>query len=236
MLSKTRAIALHNVKYGESSLIVTMYTEKYGRLGCIAGSVRSVHKKSRFPANLFQPLTLLEMEIYYKQNREIQRLKEIACPFHFTTLPFSITKSSIALFLAEVLFVTLREEESNPPLFDFLFHSVQLLDSKEEGIQNFHLLFLLHLSRYLGFFPEQLGSHVYGGKLSADLRPFGQLPKEALEALVSMIHVSAGFPEAIRLGNLSRSQILDSLIAYYAMHVEGMNRIKSLQILKDVYS
>ena len=86
MLNKTRAIVLHHVRYGETSIIITFYTEKYGRLACMANGVRS--RKARFPAILFQPLTIVDTDFYYRQNREIQRIKEASCPVHlqFNTL------------------------------------------------------------------------------------------------------------------------------------------------------
>jgi DNA repair protein RecO (recombination protein O) len=231
MLSKTRAIALHHIKYGESSLIVTLYTEKLGRLTCLAHGVRA--KNTRFPVTFFQPLTLLEAEIYHKQNRDIHRLKELNCPFHFSTVPFSIIKSSMALFLAEVLFITLREEESNPTLFDYLFNSFQLLDTKEEGIQNFHLLFLLHFTKYLGFFPADLEN--INANLSPDLQAFKNLPAEAESWLITMLHTSPASPEKLQLTHALRRCLLDSIVHYYSTHLEGMNRLRSLQVLKEVF-
>src|SRR5512133_3092423 len=137
MLIKTRAIVLHHVKYGESSLIVTLYTERHGRMTCMVSGIRS--KKTHLSLTFFQPLTLLEAEIYYRPNREVHRLKELSCPFHYTSIPFAITKSTISLFIAEILWLTLREEEANEELFNFLFHAFQLLDTKDEGVANFHL-------------------------------------------------------------------------------------------------
>ena len=233
MLNKTRAIVLHHIKYGESSLIVTLYTEKYGRLACMVKGIRS--KKTRFPVTLFQPLTLLETVIYYKQNREVHRIKEVSCPFHYDTVPFNITKSAIALFLAEILYITLREEESNPSLFAFLFHSFQLLDTKDEGTANFHLLFLLHYSKYLGIFPEDLEG-IENGLLSADLQVFSGMPADAVSAITPLLSNSPGQLEIIKLTNNSRSILLERILRYYAQHLEGMSRLKSVQILKEIFN
>jgi DNA repair protein RecO (recombination protein O) len=229
MLNKTQAIVLHHIRYGDTSLIVTLYTEKFGRLTCMVSGVHS--KRSKFPPTYFQPLTLLEGEIYYKRNREIQRIRELACPFHYTTIPFTIVKSSIALFLAEVLYITLREEEANPALFSFLFHSFQLLDTREEGIPNFHLLFMLNFSKYLGIFPAELAHR----ENSAELSVFSHMPDEAWQALTNMAGTSLAAPEKVDISHHTRNLLLDRLMRYFSLHMDGMDRMKSLQVLKEVF-
>jgi DNA repair protein RecO (recombination protein O) len=232
MLIKTRAIVLHHVKYGESSLIVTLYTEQHGRMSCIVSGFRS--KKSRLALPFFQPLTLLEAEIYYKANREVQRIKELACPFHYVSIPFSIIKSTISLFLAEVLWLTLREEEANAALFNFLFLGFQLLDSKEAGISNFHLLFLLHYSRYLGIFPAEVDSAEDIDRFS-DLHVFRNLPEEAGQAFAVMMRTSLAQAELIGLNKTNRAVLLDAMVIFFEQHLEGMGRIRSITVLKEIF-
>jgi DNA repair protein RecO (recombination protein O) len=232
MLNKTRAIVLHHIKYGESSLIVTLYTEKYGRIACMVNGARS--KKGKFQTTLFQPLTLLDADFYYRRNRELQRLKEVSCPFSYNTIPFNISKSTIALFLAEVLYLTLREEESNPSLFAFLFHALQLLDTKDEGSTNFHLWFMLHLSGYLGIFPEEKG--ISGQEaFSSDLQVFYTLSSEASATLRLMLDSPQGPPDKMRITNQDRTLLLERIIRYYAMHLDGFSRLKSFTVLQEVF-
>jgi DNA repair protein RecO (recombination protein O) len=233
MLIKTRAIVLHYVKYGESSLIVTLYTEKHGRMTCMVNGIRS--KKTHLSLTFFQPLTLLEADIYYKSNREVHRLKELSCPFHYTSIPFSITKSTISLFLAEILWLTLREEETNEGLFTFLYHAFQLLDSKEEGAANFHLLFLIHYSRYLGIFPADLESAKDINSFT-DLKMFRNLPGETGRIFMEMLRTSLAQAEKISLNKANRLILLDALVTYYEQHLEGMGRIKSVAVLKEIFS
>jgi DNA repair protein RecO (recombination protein O) len=232
MLIKTRAIVLHHIKYGESSLIVTLYTEKHGRLSCMVNGVRS--KKSRFPITYFQPLTLLETELYYKASRELHRLKEIACPHHYVSIPVTIAKSTIALFLAEILFLTLREEEGNSGMFDFLYHVFQLLDARDEGISNFHIRFLLHYARYLGFSLSHIHSAADIAR-SSDLQVFRDLPEVAGSAFAQMMKTPMAEPDEIRLTHINRALILDRILKYYAEHIDGMGRIKSLPVLKEIF-
>jgi|WetSurMetagenome_2_1015567.scaffolds.fasta_scaffold129242_2 DNA repair protein RecO (recombination protein O) len=233
MLIKTRAIVLHHIKYGETSLIVTMYTEKQGRLSSMVNGVRS--SKSRLPMTFFQPLTLLETELYFKPNRELHRLKELSCPFHYVSIPFTIAKSTMALFLAEILFITLREEEGNSDLFNFLFHAFQLLDTKDEGISNFHLQFLLHYTRYLGFSPADVTSLTDIAR-SSDLQAFRNLPEEATAAMLWMMKNSLAQHTDIRLSHTARTLLLDCILKYYAEHQEGIGRIKSYGVLKEIFS
>jgi DNA repair protein RecO (recombination protein O) len=232
MLIKTRAIALHYVKYGESSIIACMYTEKLGRQSCI---VSSVHKRnSSFPASFFLPLTLLEMDLYFRPRRDVQRIKEMNCLMHFSTIPFNIQKSTIALFISELLYKTLKEEEANPALFDFLFNAIQLLDMKEEGSRNFHLAFLLHYMKYLGIFPFQQETE----RLSEGKQDF-ILPADAGEdeknGLNQLMHCSLGQLENLRMTNKTRSFLLDRIIDFYLYHLDQMAGIHSIQVLKEVF-
>ena len=232
MLCKSRAIVLHQIKFGGSSLIVTLYTEKYGRIACIVNGVRS--KKTRIHSNMFQPLSLLELDLYYRQNRDIQRIKEVTCAFIYTTIPFQVYKNTIALFLAEVLYLTLREEESNPALFSFLFHAFQLLDGKKKGIVNFHLWFMLHYSGFLGIFPAD-----YNKKneieLLADLQVFYTMPSEASSALTKMLKSPQEIPENMNISNQNRTLLLDRIIRYYNLHLEGFSKLKSYTVLQEVF-
>jgi DNA repair protein RecO (recombination protein O) len=232
MLSKSRAIVLHHIRYGESSLIVTLYTENHGRLTCMVSGVYS--RKSKFPAMWFQPLSLLDTDFYYRQNRELQRLKEASAPSPFATIPFNISKSAIALFLAEVLYLTLREEESNPALFSFLYNAFQLLDAIEEGTSNFHLWFMLHFSRYIGILP--VASEVSAGNAaSPDMQLFSQLSKEATEALSDLMAHPRGPSGDLKLSGQNRYLLLDRIIRYYALHIEGFSRLKSFAVLREVF-
>jgi|WetSurSiteA1Bulk_404760.scaffolds.fasta_scaffold00292_2 DNA repair protein RecO (recombination protein O) len=232
MLNKTRAIVLHQVRYGESSLIVTLYTENHGRLCCMVSGVRS--KKSRFPSTLFQPLTLLETDFYYRASRDLQRMKEASCPFHYATIPFNVTKSTMAMFLSEILYLTLREEESNPTLFSFLFHAFQLLDTREEGIVNFHIWFMLIYSRFLGILPGGLNP-VKEDTVSPDLQLFYGLPEEASSALSEFLASPQGPPPDIRLSHASRTLLLERLIRHYSLHLDGFSRLKSFAVLREVF-
>ncbi len=152
MIRKTRGIVLHTTKYGESSLVVHCYTEQAGRQTFMVKGVRKSRKQNR--ANLFQPLFILDFEVYHKDSREIQLVKEVTRTVPLNSLPFDITKSTQAIFIAEVLYRVIREEEPNPMLANFLINTIQYLDTMEEASPDFHIIFMFNLSRHLGFYPQ----------------------------------------------------------------------------------
>jgi DNA repair protein RecO (recombination protein O) len=153
MLHKTRGIVLNYIRFRETSIIVKIYTEEFGLQTYIENGVRS--SRSRNKIALFQPLTLLDLVVYHRDNGSIMRISEIKCNTPFQTLPYQFVKTGIALFITEVLTKSLKEESGNPDMFWFLFQSILFLDTQPEAYENFPIQFLLKLSRYLGFAPQQ---------------------------------------------------------------------------------
>ncbi len=226
MLSKTKSIVLHQVKYGESGVIVTFYTEKYGRLTGMVHGVRST--RSRFPAPYFQPLTLLEISLNHKQNKEIQNIRDVACPVPYQTVTFDPLKSTVALFLAEVLYLSLREEESNLVMFSFVYHALQIFDTQNHNTL-FHHWFMFHLSRFLGFSAAELMQ-------STDPSVFHHLPEDQKMLLHQIGQSAVGPPELPSVSRNDRNQILEQLIRYYSQHIDAFSRMKSYTVLQEVFS
>ncbi len=229
MLHKTRGIALNYIRYRETSIIVKIYTEEFGIQSYIVNGVRSAKSKTNRIA-LFQPLTLLDLVVYHKNKEQtIHRLSEVKCSLPFKSLPFDFVKSSIALFMTELLVKTLREEESNPPLFQFLSESIVYLEETTVQYENFHLQFLAKLAFYLGFGAEtaleieqQLSDNLYPYVLEPTMR----------ESLQGFIHLPFDYP--VQLNRLQRNQLLDALVFYYKIHLEGLGEIKSLEVLREL--
>ncbi len=240
MLHKTRGIVLNYIKYSESSLIVTIYTELYGRQSFIVQGVRG--KKSKIKANLFQPLFLLDMEVYHKPKRDLQRAKEIQNAYIFTSLPYDLKKSTLAIFIAEILYKTIQEQEPNSELFNYLFNSIQLLDLKEKGTSNFHIYFLIHLTKYLGFFPNNNYSAINcyfdlkaGNFVQIKPMHFSVLEREASKILSRLLIFSDNQHEELIIDYKIRIQLLEKIIEYFTLHNEGISGIKSLEVLKEVF-
>ena len=155
MLYKTRGIVFKTTHYAESSVIVQVFTEKLGLQSYIINGVKK--PKAKITLNMLQPLHLLDMVVYHKANANIQRVSELRQIPVLQTIPYDIVKSSLTIFLNEVIYKTIRQESKDEHLFEFLFHAVELLDRMEKGLANFHLYFLIRLTRFLGFFPDTDG-------------------------------------------------------------------------------
>jgi DNA repair protein RecO (recombination protein O) len=240
MLSKTKGILLHSFKYGDTSLIAHIYTEQFGRQAYIVKGAYS--KKASIKANIFYPLNLLEMEVYRKQNNNLQKLKEVWNNPIYTQIPFRPERNAIAVFIAEILYRTLLEEEANPILFGYLFNSLQILDLETKNIANFHIIFLIQLSKHLGFFPfnnfseTNLIFDLLNGRYEPETPMHGNYIHRD-ESVVFASMIAKGFNEidTIILSRQLRHYLLEKLVEYYRLHISGMGNIKSLQILKEVF-
>ncbi|HLL95733.1 MAG TPA: DNA repair protein RecO [Spirosoma sp.] len=228
MLQKTRGIALSYIRYRETSIIARIYTEEFGLQSYIVNSVRTARSKNNRIA-LFQPLTLLDMVVYYKNDRDLHRISEVKTSHPFQSLPFDVSKSTIAMFVTEMLNKVLKEEAGSPPLFRFLIDSVLFLEEASVNYENFHLAFLLKLSFFLGFGPES--AREFESQLRENSYPF--LPDDEMEtALNAMLRQPLGSP--VRLARGSRNDILDALVAYYQIHLDSIGEVKSLPVLREV--
>ena len=149
MLTKTQAIVLHAFKYGESRLIIDVFTRQAGRLSFIATMPKT--QKGRLKKQFFQPLSLLEMEFDLRPRVQLQKMGNVQLAYVYSSVPFDSSTLSISLFMAEFLYHALKGEQQNEPLFDYVRYSLEWLDACQSSVANFHLVFLMHLSRFLGF-------------------------------------------------------------------------------------
>lgn len=240
MLQKTKGIVLHTIKYSESSIIARVYTEAFGLQSYLIKGARS--RKAALRSSMFQPLTLLDMEVYHRGNSDLQHIREAGVSEPFHAISSDIRKSSVAIFLAEVLFRSLKETEANEELFGFLSHSLHFFDMQEEGIEYFHLYFLIRLSRFLGFLPqgEPLSDKAYfdlrEGKFIAGQAVHPDQVSEAPSlAMWKIMNTSAGELQTLSIRRNTRDELLDALIIYYQIHLSGLGTIKSLEVLREVF-
>lgn len=240
MLKKTKVIVLYTQKYNDSSRIVQAYSENGGRMAFWLRT--SKNRKSMAKSMLFQPLSLLELEIDVPVRGSLSYIRE-AKPLHlFTTLPYDPVKLSLSLFLSEVLSVVLREEAENKPLFSFLHYSVVWLDCNGESSANFHLVFLMRLSRFLGLYPNvedyRPGDYfdlVNGCFVSQE--PFHRRfvrPDEAAH-ICTLMRMSFRTMRLFSLNREQRNRLLELLLEYYAVHLPGVSDLKSLPVLRMLF-
>jgi DNA repair protein RecO (recombination protein O) len=220
MLHKTRGIVFRFTKYAESSIIVTIFTEQFGLQTYIVNSARSKSGKGKIA--LYQPLTLLELVVYYKENANILRIKEVKCFHPYQTLTSDFRKSTIALFLSEIVNKAVKEQSHTQELGNFLFNSFIALDGLQTNIENFHLLFLIKLSRHLGF-----GAHQPGEILT----PFYSDDKE--EKILTQL-LEADYDATIAMNQVQRRNLLDVLLRFYTLHIENFGEIKSLAVVREL--
>jgi len=241
MLFKTNGIVFHQIKYSESSVIAKIYTELFGIQSYLIKGVRS--KKSKIKSALLQHLSLVDLVVYHKEKSNIQYIKEIRSAYQFTSIPFDIRKSSITVFINEVLYKSIHEEEANQNLFDYLFNSIKLLDMTTKNFVDFHLLFTIGLTKYLGFFPR---GNFSDKKTVFDLQEgFFQnavpnhsnyLKKPLSEIFYNLLNTPIEHMDSVKISYFQRNELLNKIIEYYRLHLPAFKDIKSPDILKEVLS
>ncbi len=228
MLHKTRGLVLNYIRYRDTSIIVRVYTEDFGIQGYVVNNIRTGRSKGNRIA-LFQPMSLLHMVVYYQPNRDLHRISEVRPTVPLQHIPFEIVKSSIALFVTEMLGKSLKEESGSPILFRFLVDSVLFLENAPTDFENFHLAFLLQLAFYLGFGPN--GATEFEEQLRENAVPF--IPDtETIDALNAFLRLPYGTP--VRLSRANRHQLLDAIVAYYGVHIDSLGEVRSLAVLREV--
>lgn len=239
MIHKTKGIVIRSIKYRDSGLIVHIFTEKFGiQHYLIQGATRP---KARLKAHLFQSLQLLDLQVYHKNKGQLERIKE-ASPSHLThNISINIAKSSIALFLNEILYKVLKNQNTDSSIFDFIYNSLLWLDSTEEGYNNFHLVFLIKLSKLLGFGPIYSEKpHYFDLILGVFLQHTPPHPQYLDSALAQHLNalIATNYENAhhLKLSKLGRAQLLEKMIEFYQIHLDGFGEIKSLEILQDIFS
>ena len=238
---KARGVVLNTLKYGESSMVAHILTDVAGRRGYMVQGLGKGKSASRGKGALLQPMFLVEFVGLESSKTQLDRVKEMTFAVPLQSIPFDVRKSTIALFMAEVLYKLIREVEPNSPLFDFVYGSVVALDSMTEGVYNFHLWFMVHLSRHLGFYPS--GDYAEG--MIFDIESGSFSPVAPLSGLyinadnTRLLHqLMEAEPEALATIPLSRTQRKDfiaSLLAYFGYHLDTIHSISSLRILSEVF-
>ena len=241
MIHKTRGIVIRTIDYSESSIIVKIYTEQFGLQSYLIKGAR--RKKAPIKVNLFQSLSLLDLVVYKKEGKHLQTLKEASVETHFTSIFTDPAKTAILFFINEVLHKCLQEEEQNLELFSFLHETIQLLDTVEKNFSNLHLIFLVKLSRYLGFFPQGNFSDVtpafdlHEGKFVSKEPAHPDFLIKENSLLLNKIIVSNYYSmDKLVLSVKERKDLLAVLLRLYEMHLSFMGSISSHKILEQVFS
>lgn len=227
MLKKTNGIVLNSIRYKESSIIVKIFTRDLGLKSYLINGVRAKGNASKIA--LYQPLTLLDLVVYDKENAGLQRISEARLQHPNQLIPFEFGRTGIALFMTEVISRSIFENYQNEDLYDFLFKSICILDSKNVMLTQFPLVFLIEQAKFLGFAPEEK----MGFLNESRSQPFSpEELKEAIDYLQMLMSESYACAQVAPI--LLRRKILDHLLDFYSQQLENTAPWKSLSILRQL--
>lgn len=238
MLIHTKAIIISALKYGEADLIVKAYTLSDGlSTYMLKGVLKS--KKGKFKASMFQSLTQLDIVANHRGGGKLEYLREARVTGNYQSLHTHPVKQALVMFLAEMLRNTIHEEESNEPLFHYLEYSFHVLDTINK-FANFHLLFLLNLTKYLGFQPEMdLKDLPYFNLLDGVFQESSTndycIEGKNVDLLKSLLGTDFDALTNIKLNQTSRNEFLNMLLLYYELHIEGFRKPRSLSVLNEIF-
>lgn len=237
---KSKAIVLTTLRYGDEQLIVDLLTEARG---CVTMMVRiSRSRRAQVRHTLFQPLALLDVEWNDRPTAQFQRPKAVQSAYAFTSLPYNPYKSAIALFLAEFLHYAVRTESDARGVFAFVEKSIEWLDESEHDFSNFHIVFLLRLTRFLGFMPsvEEFAAGTWFDMRSCTFTATKPMHADVLEphdaALVPLIlRMRYGNMRVFRFNGAERTRLLELINTFYRLHLPSFPELKSLAVLKQIF-
>lgn len=240
MLGKTASIVLHQIKFTDSGIIVHFYTREFGRVPVLIKGMR--RNKSGKANSLFQPMSLLDIELYLKSSRQVQLLREASLSRPYSGIYSDIRKTTVLLFIAETLSTVLVEEIPNHPLFDYIVNSLAWYDEKQENCMNFHISFLFGLCAFLGFepSPEKSSEEKYfdlmNGQFVINAPSHGEyISGSNAELFGTFLGASTDKAAGIPMTGRQRNELADIIIRYYTLHLPGLRKIQSLEVLKDVF-
>lgn len=241
MLHKVRGIVLKTTNYSETSVVVQVFTDKFGMQAYLINGVKK--PKAKVKMNMLQSLHLLDMVVYHKANTNIQRVSEVRQTPVFKTIPYNIIKSSIVIFLNEVLYKSIRQQAADESLFDYIFNTIAWFDETEELNPNFHLSFLLKLTRFLGFYPndkrrsDQIYFDLHEGEF-VSRQPIHLNFLELNDALrfISLFNTPLEKIIEIKFSNEQRRFLLDKILVFYTLHTASFGEVQSHKILETLLS
>ncbi len=239
MLIKTNGIILHSLKYNDNSTIVSIYTYHFGRISYMVHGVNK--KKAKFRASFLQALSIVEIDVYHVPGKNLQNIREIRSVYPFTGIPFDPLKNSLALFISEILFRALKQTEPDENLYHFLDNSIRVLDCCDQGLANFHLVFMMKLTRYLGFAPNDEGKEekyfdLLNGVFIHERPPHMHfIESDLTKNFIKIMQTDYIHMYTVIISRDERMKLLDAFVEYYKLHVADFYGLNSLPILHSLF-
>ena len=240
MIEKFEGIVLRTLKYSDGLMIADIYTAQRGRMSFLVPVSHS--KRSKVRSVLFQPLSMLSFTATVKAGRNLSRISEVSPYSMYTTIPNDVIKSSIALYLAELLTFALRESGKDDSLFIFLDRSFTLFDNLEQGYADFHLVFMVQLLRFLGLYPNLEGAapgcyfDLAQGCVTREhpLHPHFLLPNDTA-CFLELLRTNYETMHQLVLNRKLRGDYLTTLSSYYQLHIPEFPELKSAAVLRELF-
>ena len=240
MLTKTQAVVLRTVKYGENKLIVDLLTEKEGRVSCAIGIAKT--QRGKLKKQFFQPLTILEVELEIRPRQQLHHLCDARLCVPYTSLPFDARKLSISLFLAEFVHYSTRDEQQNVLLYRYVANSLEWLDQCTGDFANFHLVFMMRLSQFVGFAPnvDDYREGCLFDLRAASFTAVTPLHPDFLSAadasrINTLLRMNYGSMHLFRMSHDDRNRIVEVIIRYYRLHIPAFPELRSLEVVKALW-
>ena len=247
MTHKTKGIVLKAVKYGETSLIVTALTELFGLQTYMANAVRSSKQPGK--AAIYQPCSILQMEVYHNEQKNLQRIKEAEWSPIFNYLYSDIVKNCVGLYIVELMYNVIKQPETNADLYNFCEDALMSLDAAPANVTaNFPLYFSIQFAYFFGFrindFPIKYNeAEVYfldlnEGQFVLHQHDAGQyLEKEDAAIIADILRIQHPSElHLIRINRLKRMKLLQSLETYYQIHIPDFKKLKTLEVLQSIFA
>lgn len=238
MILRTQGIALKLTNYAENSVVAQIFTKDHGLQSYLIQGAKK--PKSKIPLAILQPFHLLDLLVYHKDTNQLQRVKEAHQYPVLRHIPLDIVKSAIAMFLNEVLYKVLRHQNPDPVVFHYVADSIQWLDQASTKLGNFHLIFLIGLSRYLGFYPirtEKPYLDLLEGVFTDTLPAHAHFIAEPTTSLFrTLMRTSYETMHQVTLSKEDRRYLLEKILDLYRLHTENFGEVRSLLILEEIFA
>ncbi len=240
MLHKTQGIVLNQTKYNDNSKIVTIFTRAFGKKSFIIYGLNSKKKRTKL-INIYQPLFLLNLEFNYHENKSLQKIKEVSLKTPYVSIPFNIEKTAMVFFLTEILSKIIKVDVVDEELFDFISNSLQVLDLQNQNFTNYHLLFLVKITKYIGFEPNSNFSSqnkyfdISQGEFSGFCDEKYGMNEFESKIFFELINTELVDFHKIIISNITRSYLLQKILIYYTFYIENLMKLKSLKVLSEIF-
>lgn len=235
MLVKTKGLILKTINYSETSVIATIYTEQLGIKSYMLRGVRSGRGKRK--GNIYQPMQFLDLVVHQRENKNLQYISEAQIDIVFQSVPFDMRKTAIGLFLLEVIYACIQEEEGNTGTYQFIRRQFLSLDKLQSQFSNFHFQFLLQFSELLGFQPMNNYSETSNYFALRDgffVSRFDSYPSLLSERQSVLFYKFLEEPSRLILKE-DRKELLDVFERYYQMHIVNFHTFKTPLVFEELF-